>query len=150
MKYCTHCGHELNDAAVVCVHCGCLAEKKNVDFNSFQAMVQKLSERVKVNGFIWLAIAIVQIVMGIAWDWILIIVGVLNLVSAIQDINYSKAVLESPEGIVEKFQPLVGPIVTLVYNLIFGGVIGVAGLIYYLLCVRNFVLENRFVFENQQ
>ena len=23
MKYCSHCGKEINDEAVVCVHCGC-------------------------------------------------------------------------------------------------------------------------------
>ena len=30
MKYCTHCGAELNDEAVVCVKCGCSVENKNV------------------------------------------------------------------------------------------------------------------------
>lgn len=27
MKYCTHCGSEINDDAVVCIHCGCTTEK---------------------------------------------------------------------------------------------------------------------------
>lgn len=26
MKYCTHCGKEIMDAAVVCPHCGCAVE----------------------------------------------------------------------------------------------------------------------------
>ena len=35
------------------------------------------------------------------------------------------------------------PIITLVYNLIFGGVIGVGGSIYYLVAIRKFVLGNK-------
>lgn len=27
MRYCTHCGAEINDDAVVCVNCGCPTEK---------------------------------------------------------------------------------------------------------------------------
>jgi len=27
MKYCTHCGAELVDDAVLCIHCGCQTEK---------------------------------------------------------------------------------------------------------------------------
>ena len=30
MKYCTHCGSEIDDEAVICVHCGCdVSEKKS-------------------------------------------------------------------------------------------------------------------------
>lgn len=28
MKYCVHCGKEIMDAAVICVHCGCAVEKQ--------------------------------------------------------------------------------------------------------------------------
>ena len=28
MKYCTHCGGELVDDAVICIHCGCQVENK--------------------------------------------------------------------------------------------------------------------------
>ena len=32
MKFCSHCGKEVRDDAVVCVHCGCaLEEKKKTD-----------------------------------------------------------------------------------------------------------------------
>ena len=27
--YCTHCGAEINDEAVVCIHCGVATQKKN-------------------------------------------------------------------------------------------------------------------------
>ena len=33
MKYCSHCGKELNDEAVVCVGCGCSVHAKNTSNN---------------------------------------------------------------------------------------------------------------------
>ena len=62
--------------------------------------------------------------------------------------QYSKTLLEQPNGIVAKFEPLTGPIITLVYNLIIGGVIGVAGSIYYFLAIRNYVMENKQFFAS--
>lgn len=85
----------------------------------------------------------VQILLGIFVNWILLIIGGLNLFSAIGDIKYSGGVLKNPAGIIKKFEPLAGPIVVLVYNLIFGGAIGVIGSIYYLVGIRSFVLSNR-------
>ena len=31
MKFCTHCGNEVNDDAVICVKCGCAISKEKVD-----------------------------------------------------------------------------------------------------------------------
>lgn len=31
MKYCQHCGQEINDEAVVCIHCGCSTTSSNED-----------------------------------------------------------------------------------------------------------------------
>ena len=62
--------------------------------------------------------------------------------------QYSKTVNEKPAGIMAKFEPLVGPIITLVYNLVFGGVIGVAGSIYYFAAIRSFVMENKVFFAS--
>ena len=31
MAYCTKCGNEVHDEAVICVHCGCPIERKNDD-----------------------------------------------------------------------------------------------------------------------
>ena len=90
--------------------------------------------------------------MGLLLNWIFLIVGVLNLISSIQDLNYSKEIPNNPVGIVAKMKPLVGAIVVLIYNLVVGGVIGVAGSIYYLVAVRGYVLENEQAFlgiENQ-
>lgn len=150
MKYCSKCGNEMLDEAVVCVKCGCSVNQANASVGyQPQNLLKQLSDRVKIDGIIWLVIGILQVLMGLYLNWILLIIGALNIVTAVQDLNYSKNVLESPVGILEKFRPLTGPIITLVYNLIFGGVIGVAGSIYYLVGVRNFVLSNEAAFSDE-
>ena len=73
---------------------------------------------------------------------------ILNIISSVQDMQYSKTLLENPTGIVAKFEPIVGPIITLVYNLIIGGVIGVVGSIYYFVAIRNYVMENKQFFAS--
>ena len=143
--YCTKCGKEIMDEAVICPNCGCPTGKGGVaPANS--DIVTTIAQRFNINGIIWIVIAALQIFIGIYGSWMTLIVGVLNLLSAIQDINYSKAVVANPVGIVEKVKPLASPIITLIYNLVIGGVIGVVGSIYYLTAVRGFVLENEKAF----
>ena len=148
MKYCTHCGKKLLDEAVVCVGCGCAVEGRETQtFNNMSVdgttLLNTLSQRLITNGIIWLVIGILQILGGIFINWFLLIVGVLNIVSSIQDMQYSKTLLEKPNGIVEKFEPITGPVITLVYNLVIGGIIGVVGSIYYFIGIRNYVMENK-------
>jgi len=153
VKYCTHCGKELLDEAVICVGCGCaVGGQNNQTANNIvadgTALLNTLSQRLNTNGIIWLVIGILQILGGIFFNWFLLIVGVLNIISSVQDMQYSKTLLENPTGIVAKFEPLTGPIITLVYNLVIGGVIGVVGSIYYFLAIRNYVMENKQFFAS--
>ncbi|MBE7028144.1 MAG: hypothetical protein E7407_03815 [Ruminococcaceae bacterium] len=152
-RYCTHCGNEVNENAVVCVKCGCAipqtaAQSGQVGYNPFASasIINTITQRIKTNGIIWIVIAGIQILMGISFNWILLIVGVLNLASSIQDLNYSKEFPNNPVGIVAKMKPLGGAIVVLIYNLVIGGIIGVAGSIYYLIAVRGYVLEHEQAF----
>ncbi len=148
MKYCTHCGKELLDEAVICVGCGCAVSGQNTQtVNNVSVdgtiLLNTLSQRLNTNGIIWLVIGILQIFGGIFINWLLLIVGVLNIISSVQDMQYSKTLLENPNGIVAKFEPITAPIITLVYNLVIGGVIGVIGSIYYFFAIRNYVMENK-------
>lgn len=151
MKYCIHCGKELLDEAVICVGCGCAVNGRDAGMANNPlvddvALLNTLAQRLHTNGIIWLVIGILQILGGLFINWFLLIVGVLNIISSVQDMNYSKTLTGNPSGIVAKFESLTGPIVTLVYNLIIGGVIGVIGSIYYFVAIRSFVMENRQVF----
>lgn len=153
MKYCTHCGKELLDEAVICVGCGCMAGERKIQTENKGAfdrvmLLNTLSQRVNTNGIIWLVIGILQILGGIFLDWFLLIVGVLNIVSSAQNMQYSKTVLENPSGIVAKFETVAGPVIVLIYNLIIGGVIGVAGSVYYFAAIRSYVMENRSAFAS--
>jgi len=152
MKYCTHCGKELLDEAVLCMGCGCAAGGNNIQMFSGQkvngeALISRLSERLNINGIIWLVIGILQILGGIFISYFLLIVGVLNIISSVNDMQYSKTLKDNPSGIVARFEPITMPIITLVYNLVVGGVIGVVGSIYYFVAIRNYVMENRQLFE---
>lgn len=153
MKYCSKCGKELMDEAVICVGCGCAVAGQQMQ-SAYNATVDSatllntLSQRVNTNGIIWLVIGILQILGGLFLNWFLLIVGVLNIISSIQDMNYSKTLLENPTGIVAKFDPIAGPIITLIYNLVIGGVIGVVGSIYYFVAIRNYVMENKQFFAS--
>lgn len=153
MKFCTHCGKELFDEAVICPGCGCAAGKQDTNAQSISsadgaALLNKLSQRLKTNGIIWLVIGILQILGGVFVNWFLLIVGVLNIISAMQDMQYSKKMTDQPSGIMAKFEPLTGPVIVLIYNLVIGGIIGVIGSIYYFVSIRNFVMENKAFFAS--
>ena len=163
MAFCSNCGKQFGEQEQFCSACGAAATSQTTQPQRIQQpvyqqsvrqpmtdpvqLLQTLSQRLNTNGIIWLVIGILQILGGILWDWWLLIVGVLNVISSIQDMQYSKKVLADPSGIVKRFEPLVGPIITLIYNLVIGGVIGVVGSIYYFVAIRNFVMENRMAFE---
>lgn len=153
MKYCTHCGKELLDEAVICISCGCAVDAQNIQTANNMpfdgaALLNTLSQRLNTNGIIWLAVGILQILGGFFINWFLLIVGVLNIISSVWDIQYSKTLLENPNGIVAKFKPVAAPIITLVYNLVVGGVVGVVGSIYYFFAIRNYVMENEQFFAS--
>lgn len=156
MKYCSKCGKELFDEAVLCPGCGCPVPPVQPTYAppmTPQAdLVPKLSEKTKTNGMIWLVIGILQLLAGFALmsmeesSMFLLVIGVLNICNSISDLNYSKSVLQKPVGIVRRHEALAGPIITLIYNLVVGGLIGVIGSIYYLVAIRNFVMENKQAF----
>lgn len=149
--FCTNCGKSIPNDAHFCGNCGTVVNggAKTVQTASVTTgLLNTLSQRLNTNGIIWLVIGILQILGGIFINWFLLIVGVLNIISSVQDMQYSKTLLENPTGIVAKFEPIVGPIITLVYNLVIGGVIGVIGSIYYFVSIRNYVMENKQFFAS--
>lgn len=153
MKYCSHCGKEVNESAVICMNCGCAVKpsepigRVNVDPQQRAAVIETLSQRLNVNGIIWIIIGVLQIIFGLRRNWFLLVVGVLNIVSAARDISYGKKVLTDQSEVIKRIEPLATPIITLIYNILFGGLIGIVGSIYYLAAIRSFVMKNRAFFE---
>ena len=99
-----------------------------------------------MNGIIWFIIAGIQIIIGVCGTIVPLIVGVLNIISAINDLKLSKQVLVDQGGIVKSCEPMTSTIVTLVYNAVVGAVIGIGGSMYYMFAIRKFVLDNKEAF----
>ena len=108
-----------------------------------QQVTKTLSDREKTSAIIWLIIGILQCL-----SCALIIAGAWNIYAAVTRFKQSEAVLKPWPGIVnayDKWQSNI--IISLVINLIFGGIIGIAGNLYDMFAVRSYVLDNRQVFE---
>ncbi len=155
MKYCSHCGEEIMDEAVVCVKCGCAVGQNGYSAGAqpqyqtqFQPnIIETLSEKIKLNGMIWAVVAALQFIIGLAtivtgYGVALLIVAALNAFSAYSDFKYSKEILTRPTGIIDKYEPVGGLVINLVYNILFGGLIGVAGTVYGFI-LRNYVVANK-------
>ena len=67
MKYCTHCGKELLDDAVICVGCGCSTDQSPVTKSTVkpESLVNTYASRTKINGIIWIVIGAIQAVLGL-------------------------------------------------------------------------------------
>lgn len=165
MSFCSNCGKK-SDGGNFCSGCGCrLNNQSNAAPQqpqyAQQNYVQKnpvevLTEKIKISVIIWSVIAGLQIIIGLYYftalynttnGLILWGIAALNIFAAYKDYKYSKEIIFNPIGIVTKYQPITSYIITLIYNLIFGGVIGVAGSIYDL-TVRNYVMTNVGVFND--
>lgn len=130
-------------------------------------LLSRLSSKMNTNGIVWIIVASLQVIIGlynlinglelapyrsygstyIISGLFVLVVAALNFVNASKDIKYSKEILSRPVGIVAKFNPIGGYIGNLVYNILFGGIVGVAGSIF-ALTIRNFVLTNRAYFNS--
>ena len=76
IKYCTHCGNEINENAVVCAKCGCAisqastySSQKTCKTIGTNSIVDTIAQRIKTNGIIWVVIAGIQILTGILFNW---------------------------------------------------------------------------------
>ena len=155
MKYCEHCGKQLFDEAVICMGCGCPTEPLATDKSPKTShLLQTLSEKIKTEAVIWIVIASIQVLIGLSslagfgsdMGIIILVISALNFVTAYNDMNYAKEVLVAPKNIVAKFEPMASLVVMLVYNIIFGGVIGVVGIIFGFV-TRDYVMKNKTEFQ---
>lgn len=153
MAFCMNCGKQLAENENFCMNCGAPA---GVQPNAVPqpmpivdegALLNTLSQRLNTGAIIWIVIGALQIMAGLFWEWWLAIVGVLNIVSSVKDMNYAKKIFADQKDIVKNFESVVEPIITLVYNLVIGGVVGVVGSIYYFVAIRGYVMENQAAFR---
>lgn len=106
-------------------------------------VLQNISSKEKVSGIIWIVVAAIQILVGLAYNWVTLLIGVWNLICGITRITNAGKIEERANSIVETYEKsLTSTIIFLVLNIFIGGLIGIAGAIYDLV-VRNYVLNNQ-------
>lgn len=164
--FCSECGKQYSDKAMACPNCGnpthtiptpiqpqsqpqyATAAEFQMSNSAISSYAEKLATKEQTSGIIWTVIAVLQVIIGIAGVWFALIVAVINGFAAYNSFQKAKMVRNPYPGMVVEYEKqLTSLIIALVYNAIFGGVIGVAGNIFDLI-TRNYVLTNRAVFES--
>ena len=107
------------------------------------AVLQKISGKEKVGGIIWIVVASIQLMIGLAVNWVIMIIGIWNFIIGIMRIVNAGKMDERADTIVEQYEKdLVNIIIFLIVNIFIGGLIGVAGAIFDLV-TRNYVMNNK-------
>ena len=107
-KFCTHCGHEMNENAVVCLNCGCMVQETQTKTNT-----QQTTER-KTNTSVILGI------VGIVSAWLFALVGhVTSIIGIVLGIREYKA-SDKIDGLVLS---IIGEICSMISSVI-GAIIG--------------------------
>ena len=164
-KFCEKCGSELVEGNKFCPSCGADVYNKSSDnvnnvINSpekVRKLITQLSQKNQTNAIIWGALGVVQIIIamctityyGFATGIWTLVVGILNVYSGYKDFTYSKELLKKPVAIISRYESATPIVIALIYNLIFGGIIGIAGSLYEI-SIRNFVLNNKTEFEQAE
>lgn len=144
MKFCTKCGQQIHDEAVICVHCGCQIASAAApqEPKKDKKLVITLSQKLDTYGTVAIAIGIFQILTLVG-----LFMGVMNIYAGITNKKSAKLLLDDPRDIIKRYSPAGGPILLLVFNLFLGAFIGIIAVIYWMVAVRGYVLDNREEFE---
>jgi uncharacterized membrane protein len=114
--------------------------------SNHKQLAKTLSERAQISAILWLIIGIIQVISLAG-----VICGAWNIYCAYCRFKQSKAVLTPYPGLVQSYDKwMTNIIVSIVINVLLGGVIGVAAAIFDLLAIRGYVLENKQTFEEME
>ena len=139
MKFCKNCGYGVDESLDVCGNCNAAMDAANTLTDE---KLTTLADRVKINGIIWLVIGILQLFCIYS-----IPLGLWNIYAAYTNLKVAKEMPIRRVGLVGVYEPIVSPIINLVLNLILGAGFGVIGSLYYLICIRGYVMENKEYFN---
>ncbi|MBR2013636.1 MAG: zinc-ribbon domain-containing protein [Clostridia bacterium] len=153
--FCPKCGKEVPENQKFCPQCG------NNLASPGGALIEGLIKKIKLDSYVWFGIAALQVIIGlynlyvgftlnsfylngttnIISGVIVLVIAAVNAINSKKGLDYCKEIPTSPVGIVAKYKPITGLIITLVYNLFLGGYIGVVGSIFGFL-TRKYVLDH--------
>lgn len=146
--------------------------QQTVNYQTYQVSygnspLEELRKKLQIDMIIWIVVASIQAILAVYFfitgmtlssyylgDFAgnyyingiaLAIVSVLNFVSSYKTSNMRTRIATVPTGIVGEYEALAPYVVNLVYNAIFGGLIGIVGSIYGFV-IRSYVMKNKFYF----
>ena len=106
-------------------------------------VLQNISNKEKIGGIIWVVVSVIQLLIGLSFNWVILILVIWNLIVGITRINDASKMEQRANNIVNVYEKsLTSLIIFIVLNILMGGIIGVIGAIYDL-TVRSYVLDNR-------
>ena len=157
MPYCGKCGSQTEEGAVFCGKCGAPVNQNAPQPEPYTApsagnlaanrqLLIKLSERIKISAIIWIVIGIAQALTILGCAVPVALLGVYNIYVGIRNLKYGQTILTNPVCIVAGQESLAMPILSLVVNLLLGGMIGCVGALYDIICIRGLVMDNKDAF----
>lgn len=123
-------------------------------------LISQLSEKIKTEAKVWKIIAIIQVVIGVVtiitnlisglleqalYGVLILAIAAINFKNCKKDLEFVQEIAKKPVGIVKKYEPVTGLIITLLYNAFIGGVIGVVATVFSFM-TRSFVMNNKQAF----
>lgn len=138
--FCPNCGNAIIEGLALCANGDSYmtsgAPSKRVSVDScveFDTVLQKIN----TSYTIWLVIGIFQILIGLCGTITPLFVGIWNIIGAISRKKMIEQYRKNPDGLVKTVKGWESSIILFIFlNLIFGGLIGVAGGIYDYTIVR--------------
>ena len=144
--YCPRCGNPYDSSIRFCPKCGAdlvsnirfkqgkqmptYEEKVDTMYNDAQYCVNNLSKRAIISGRIWIVTAILQLVLSIiCFPFPFWIAAILNIIWATSRFKHSKLILVPNKELISKYDSVWYGL-SFIYNILFGGLIGLVGNIY--------------------
>lgn len=110
------------------------------------AMANRVAGYAKASAIVWMILAIIQILIGLA-EWpTLIIIGIWNIIASIQGFKLAGKIRMLDPSTPDDVEGLAGLIIFGIVNVLLGAILGIAGIIldFY---VRDQILKNRDLFS---
>lgn len=146
-NFCTKCGNKLVGNAAYCSTCGApvktiIAQREN----NVVDCIKTLSLKEQISGIVWIVVAFFQIIIGYIGSFAFLVLGISNIFTGIARLKQSQKVLTPYDGMIKEYENRWKAfIVSLIFNLLIGGVVGFMCSVATIceINARNYALKNK-------